>query len=92
MISTSSRYASAQVAPVTDTAGVTRLTILPSPPADATYQVQYYSWQQNDRVDTVAARFYNSEQLWWIFARANPEILVWTNLAAGTVIRVPTHA
>ena len=89
MITSSSRYARHKTAPVTAADGATRLTILPLTPAAATYSVQYYTWSQHDRVDLVAQRFYGSEQLWWLFAQANPQILNWSSVAPGTVIRIP---
>lgn len=89
MISQTSRYNRNVVAPVTDEAGVTRLTILPLAPAARTFTVQYYSWGLHDRVDLVAKRFYDSEQLWWMIADANPQITLWLNLPQGTVIRIP---
>lgn len=89
MITASSRYTRHKTAPVTGADGVTRLTILARAGADAIYSVQYYTWSQHDRVDLLAQRYYGSEQLWWLFAQANPEILNWTKIAPGTVIRIP---
>lgn len=88
-ISPTSRYASNTVIPVTDANGVTRPTIVLTPPPARTYQVQYYTWSAQDRPDTVAYRMYKSEQLWWLIADANPEILNWLTVRAGTVIRIP---
>lgn len=89
MITTSSRYNRNRLAPVTGADGVTRLTILPRSPAAATYSVQYYTWGQHDRLDLLARRYYGSEQLWWIFADANPQITNWFAVQPGTVIRIP---
>lgn len=92
MIDSSSRYTRNAVTPVTGPDGITRLTILPLKPAAATYQVQYYTWADHDRVDSVARNFYGSETLWWNFAQANPQIMNWANVAPGTLIRIPSHA
>lgn len=89
MITPSSRYTRNTVAPLTGADGVTRNTILPLTPTAATYTVQYYTWGAHDRVDLVAKRFYGSEQLWWLFADANPQITVWLKVPQGTVIRIP---
>jgi phage tail protein X len=89
MITPSSRYARNRVVPVTDEHGVTRPTILPLAPAAARYTVQYYTWSTHDRVDLVALRFYGSEQLWWLFAQANPQITNWAKIPDGTLIRIP---
>lgn len=88
-ISPTSRYASSTVVPVTDPSGVTRPTIVLTPPSARAYLVQYYTWAAHDRPDTVAYRMYGSEQLWWLIADANPEILNWLRITAGTVIRIP---
>lgn len=92
MIDTSSRYTRNTVAPVTDAGGVTRLTILPRTPQAAVYSVQYYTWADHDRIDSVARTFYGAETLWWLFADANPQILNWASVPTGTVIRVPARA
>lgn len=92
MISATSRYTRNTVVPLTDAAGVTRPTILPRTPADVTYQVQYYTWGAHDRVDLLARRFYGDEQLWWLFADANPQVTNWLFVPSGTVIRLPRSA
>lgn len=89
VISQTSRYAASQVAPVTDSSGVTRQTILPTVPTDTAYQVSFYQWSMNDRPDLLAFRNYGDERLWWLIADANPEIIDWLNVAVGTVIRIP---
>lgn len=88
-ITQTSRYASNKVAPVTDAAGVTRMTILPNTPSDTAYQVSFYQWKSGDRADLLAYRNYGDERLWWLIANANPEIIDWLNVPVGTVIRIP---
>jgi nucleoid-associated protein YgaU len=88
-VSASSRYAGSKIQPVTDAAGVTRNTILPAAPADTTYQVSFYAWRGSDRMDLLAARFYGDERLWWLIAKANPEVVDWFSIAPGTVLRIP---
>lgn len=88
-ISQTSRYASSQVAPVTDASGVTRQTILPTAPTDTAYQVSFYQWRTGDRPDLLAFRNYGDERLWWLIAKVNPEITNWLDVTVGTVIRIP---
>lgn len=88
-IGPSSRYANNRTAPVTDQSGTTRLTILPNTPTDTAYQVTFYQWKANDRADLLAYRNYGNESLWWLIAKANPEITDWLHVPTGTVIRIP---
>ena len=92
-VSSNSRYAGSVIAPVTDAAGVTRSTIMPTAPTDTAYQVTYYMWRASDRMDLLAQRVYGDERLWWMIAKANPELLASASglftLAPGTVVRIP---
>lgn len=92
-ISANSRYAGSVVGPVTNSAGVTRNTILPATPKDTTYRVSFYTWRAGDRMDLLAYRFYGDERLWWLIADANPEIVPAASslfsIAPGTLIRIP---
>lgn len=42
-----------------------------------------------DRLDLLADRFYGDVDLWWILARANPEISYPDDIEPGLVIRIP---
>jgi hypothetical protein len=63
---------------------------VPSPSRSFTVNYTYYLWVYGDRPDSVAAFFYGDPSMWWNIADANPEILDWTDLQPGTVIRVPS--
>lgn len=89
-VGNTSRYATRQIAPVTDAAGVTRLTILPRTPVDTAYQVTFYAWRTGDRADLLAFRSYGDERLWWLIADANPEVVDWFDVPVGTVLRIPS--
>lgn len=88
-IQAGSRYATATVDAVTDTSGVTRQTIFPQHRVSRTYTVVDYVWTADDRPDLLAGRMYGDETMWWVIAQANPQILDWTHLEPGTVVRVP---
>ena len=49
----------------------------------------FYIIREGDRADLLAQRFLGKPSLWWILARANPEILDWFDLKVGTIIRIP---
>jgi hypothetical protein len=90
-ISIYSRYADNTVIPLTDSNGITRSTIVISPPSIATtYSISTYTWQIGDQIDYLAYSAYGDETQWWRIANANPEILFWNDLVAGTEVRVPS--
>lgn len=89
MITASSRYANNVVQAITGTDGVTRQTIMPRAPQSRSLTVSDYTWRVGDRVDLLSARVYGDDMMWWVLADANPQILDWTNVAAGTIVRVP---
>jgi phage tail protein X len=88
-ISASSRYANNVTTMITDASGVSRLTITPQQPRANTLSVVDYTWGATDRVDTLAARMYGDETMWWVIAQGNPQIFDWTLIPAGTRIRIP---
>lgn len=89
-ISAASRYASSTVTAVTAPDGITRQTIMPQTPVSRNLVVTDYTWREGDRVDLLAARAYGDETLWWVLGSANPEILDWTSVTPGTVVRIPS--
>jgi hypothetical protein len=63
--------------------------IIPPQPADTVIQYQLHQVAGHETVDLLAARFYSDPTLWWQIANANPEILNWSVLAVGQLIRIP---
>lgn len=53
--------------------------------------VSYYEhvYGRDERLDLLATKYYGTPQFWWVIAEYNPEITDFTNIPAGTVIRVP---
>lgn len=43
----------------------------------------------DDRIDTLADRYLQSVDSWWMICDANPEVLDWINLPPGLIIRIP---
>lgn len=85
-----SRYATAEVLAVTDRAGITRQTLVPRLRGARGFTVLDYAWNEGDRPDLVAGRAYGDETMWWVLAQANPQILDWTEVPPGTIVRVPS--
>jgi len=52
---------------------------------DRSYQVQ-----SNDRMDTIAVKFYGDPVLWWVIAVANDMEICPTDLNVGDLLRIPT--
>jgi nucleoid-associated protein YgaU len=48
-----------------------------------------HTYKQGERVDNLAFDYYQDPNLWWVILDANPEIEDPTNIATGTVIRIP---
>lgn len=89
MITSTSRYYGRTITLLPSNEGDARLTILPPEPDDVTFNFTYYRWVDGDRIDVVAYNFYGDATLWWVIADANPEVMEWSSIARGTVIRVP---
>lgn len=89
MISARSRYTKAKVCRFIDRNGVLRKGIAVPWPAQLLVNFTEYRWQAGDRVDLVAAAFYDDPNAWHVIAQANPEIMVWDEVPIGYVIRVP---
>lgn len=92
LISRTSRYQRNLISLVDDRNGTSRQYIVHRQPVAMVLQVNDYLWRQDDRVDSLAASFYGSESSWWMIAEANPAVLDWSTVPAGTRIRVPRVA
>ena len=88
MIASNSRYVN--YSQVTQTVnGKDRLYITPAAPTAFTFQYSFYVVNGSDRVDNIAATFLGDPTQWFLIAQANPQIMNWFNLTAGTIIRIP---
>jgi len=65
------------------------MTIVPARPTAYWFDFTYYSLKAGDRLDLLATDLFGDGTLWWKIADANPEILDWTDLKVGTVLRLP---
>lgn len=95
MITANSRYSDSTLVTVkkasTNLTGNSNvLTITPSHQAAYTFNYIFYTVTVKDRVDSIANAFYGDVNAWYHIGDANPEILDWSNLKPGTVIRIPS--
>lgn len=89
MISATSRYANSQLATIEAPSGADIVCIVPSTPQSFTFTYTYYAVTVADRIDQLAYAFYGDPTKWWKIADANPEIMDWSSIQVGTVIRIP---
>lgn len=89
MIYLGSRYEDADIQYVLDKRlGSTRATVFRAS-VEPEEGGQYWWWRQEDRIDTLAAQYYDSPNQWWRIMDANPELLDPLNISVGTKIRIP---
>jgi len=88
MIGQFSRYIDSSIVNV-DVNKRTRQVIVPSPPQPYTIVFRSYMVTDSDTLDGLADQFFGAATWWWKIADANPEILDWTTIPPGTVIRIP---
>lgn len=48
-----------------------------------------YTWQESDRIELVAYRFFKTPAVWWKIMDYNPEIGNPFDIPVGTVLRIP---
>lgn len=89
MIYEGSRYQGGAVLTMPDKNGHYEVSVYRSTIGD-TGRVQEVVLPDNVRLDILAFRAYRDETLWWVIADANPGILWFDELPAGTVLRVPS--
>lgn len=90
MITAQSRYVNSTVALVDSPTKGTVLTVMPRTAETKVIAYTSIYLQDNDRLDLIAQRVYGDGSLWWKIADANPEILDWSDVAIGTVLRIPS--
>ncbi|MER5754294.1 tail protein X [Streptomyces sp. NPDC002088] len=89
MISSNSRYADSTLALVSSGRG-TNLTVVPGQQREWSFNFTYHQLTSADRIDLLAVQFYGDARLWWHIADANPEVLDWSVLTPGQIIRIPS--
>lgn len=87
-ISSSSRYASSTVVSLSKDGQVVNV-IVPSKQTATTFTYVSHMVTDTDRLDHLAYQYYGDPTQWFIIANANPEIIDWSALVPGSIIRVP---
>jgi hypothetical protein len=76
--------------PVYDVSGTTvfglRREVIPPDPSDRIITI---TQQLQSRLDLLSGEIYGTVNLWWILAEANQMVDPWTEVSAGTKLRVP---
>ena len=90
MISATSRYNNAALTVVTDHRG-THQVVNPQGPQELVVSYTYYQIAEFDTIDRIAEDVFGDGRLWWKIADVNPEILDWSDLTVGDIIRVPVN-
>jgi hypothetical protein len=54
-----------------------------------TITYEKYTWKVNDRLYLLAQEYYKNPTSWWIILEHNPEVKDPSNIAPGTVLRIP---
>lgn len=88
-ISATSRYAQSSVVSITVN-GQSRQTIVSSEQIPFVIQFIFHQVTSNERIDNIAYQYYGDATRWWVIADANPEILDWSTITQGTLIRIPS--
>ena len=90
MITAESRYRDSLVVNVAKPDGTDVQVITPSSATAYTFNFIYYIASAGDRIDTIANAFYGDPTQWYVVADANPEILDWSVIDPGTLLRIPS--
>jgi nucleoid-associated protein YgaU len=88
VIFANSRYASSQVIAL-DKDGQVVNVIIQGQQTARTFSYVSHVLTTLDRLDNLSAQYFGDPTQWWVIANANPEIIDWTALTPGTIIRVP---
>lgn len=89
MINANSRYANNAVATV-DVNGKSRQVIVSSSPEVTSFTYVAHIYASDETIDGLAYTYFGDPTQWWQIANVNPEIMDWSAITPGTVIRIPT--
>jgi nucleoid-associated protein YgaU len=48
-----------------------------------------HQYVQGERLDQIASKYYQNPKSWWLIAEYNPQIVDFTNITPGTLLRIP---
>lgn len=90
MITRGSRYVDAAALKVQRADGDYSIAVYPS--REIVPQVVDYRLRTivgGERLDSLAFEYYGNPWLWWVLARANPEVIFPDDIPVGTQLRIP---
>jgi nucleoid-associated protein YgaU len=48
-----------------------------------------HQYVQGERLDQIASKYYQNPKSWWLIAEYNPQIVNFTTITPGTILRIP---
>jgi nucleoid-associated protein YgaU len=48
-----------------------------------------HQYVQGERLDHIASKYYQNPKSWWLIAEYNPQIVDFTTITPGTILRIP---
>ena len=48
-----------------------------------------HQYVQGERLDQIASKYYQNPKSWWLIAEYNPQIVDFTTITPGTILRIP---
>lgn len=89
MIYAHSRYAASGAEFVVDAAGIPKKVVAYPTAKEQAFSATQHTVSEGERLDLIAAQYYQDPEIWWVIAEANPEVFYPESLAPGTVLRIP---
>jgi nucleoid-associated protein YgaU len=89
VINAASRYAQSSVVTLLGPDGQPRQVIVSGQQIPFVIRYTYHQVTSGDRIDQIAFTYYQDASRWWVIADANPEILDYSTLTPGYLLRVP---
>ena len=89
MIPAGSRYAANTVVPAKNLDGRDILAVTFTQPVNTSIRYQYHQVAGHDTIDGLAYKIFGDATKWWAIANLNPEILDFSMLTVGYLLRVP---
>jgi LysM domain-containing protein len=92
MITTGSRYSDSPTVVVVRPGTQTRTVITAGPQNPFTITYWWCILAEGDTLSSLAFSNYGDPTKWWKIADANPEVMDWTTIAPGSLLRIPVNS
>jgi hypothetical protein len=90
MIAANSRYADSALVTLPGPSGSNVIVITPGQAVPYTFKYVYYITKATDRIDEIANAYFSDPSQWYRIGDANPQIMDWSDIPPGTIIRIPS--